>query len=255
MASEEVKPGDLVKIHYTIKVVEDGEEKVYATTREDVAKEAGLYSEGRRYGPVWVEVGKGRLIDALEKALIGMKVGEKKTVIAKPEEAYGEYDKSKVIAVSIKRLRAAGYERIQPGMEVKIGDSIGRVKRVTERYAYIDFNHPLAGKTLKIEVEVLEKAENDLEKAKAIALRHFGNAEVREEDGRLVIVINPRHLLASEFNELVLMAVDAIYSNTSYKTVDVVLRFELPRGEEGKQEAGGEEAGSGESGAAEASGG
>ena len=232
MSGDEIKPGDLVKIHYTIKVVEDGKETVYATTREDVAKEAGIYAEGKKYGPVWVEVGKGRLIDALEKALLNMKVGEKKEVIAKPEEAYGEYDKEKVIAVSIKRLRAAGYDRIQPGMEVKLGDSVGRVKRVTERYAYIDFNHPLAGKTLKIEVEVLEKAEKDLEKAKAIAVRHFGDAEVHEEDGKLTIIINPRHLLAPEFKELVLMAVDSIYTNTNYKNIDIILRFELPREEE-----------------------
>lgn len=168
----------------------------------------------------------------MEKALLNMKVGEKKEVIAKPEEAYGEYDKEKVIAVSIKRLRAAGYDRIQPGMEVKLGDSVGRVKRVTERYAYIDFNHPLAGKTLKIEVEVLEKAEKDLEKAKAIAVRHFGDAEVHEEDGKLTIIINPRHLLAPEFKELVLMAVDSIYTNTNYKNIDIILRFELPREEE-----------------------
>lgn len=258
MAGDEIKPGDLVKIHYTIKIVENGKETVYATTREDVAKEAGIYSEGKKYGPIWVEVGRGRLIDALEKALLSMKVGEKKEVIAKPEEAYGEYDKSKVVAVSIKRLRAAGYDRLQPGMEVKIGENVGRVKRVTERYAYIDFNHPLAGKTLKIEVEVLEKAESDLDKAKAIALRHFGDAEVTESDGRLLIVINPRHLLAPEFKELVLMAVDAIFTNTGYRSIDVVLRFEIPRSEEKGEEAGqaeGQEAEKESAGSGEASGG
>ncbi len=253
-----VEKGDLVKIHYTIKVLEDGEEKVYDTTREDVAKEAGIYKEGQRYGPVWVVVGTGRLIDALDEALIGMKVGERKEFIAPPEKAFGERDPNNVIVLSIKRLREiTGGRRITPGMEVEIGGRIGRVTKVTERFAYIDFNHPLAGKKVKFEVEVLEKATTDEEKAKALATRYFGSdVEVKSEGDTIIVKLPPHVILFSDLDAKIRTFLDNLYDHTSIGKVAVTIEFQFRRegGEEGENTPEGE--GGKESGEeAEASGG
>ncbi len=244
--SDVVEKGDLVKINYTIKVLEEGgKEVVYDTTLEEVAKQAGIYREDRRYGPVWVIAGVGKLIDALDKAIVGSRVGEKKVVIAKPEEAFGVYDKSKVVVVSRKRLREylGGNKPIRVGMEVEINGNVGKVTKVTDRFVYIDFNHPLAGKTLKIEFEVLEKAETDVEKAKAIVLRYFDEAEVSEEGGVLVIKLPPIAVIRRDLESILQSILSNIYDYTAAKGVRIVIEVDFRREEEEQAPGGGESSG------------
>ena len=68
------------------------------TSREDVAKQAGIYVDGRTYAPLKFVAGAGQMIKGFDKGVIGMKVGDEKTITLPPEEAYGEYDKSKILA-------------------------------------------------------------------------------------------------------------------------------------------------------------
>jgi len=241
-AKSEIKPGDLVKIHYTIIVLDDGKEQVYETTEEEVAKEAGIYDEKRRYGPVWVTVGQGRLIDALEEALLGAKVGETKEVIAEPEKAYGSYDKTLIKQIPLKRLRQAlGVNRIYPGMEVKLDNLTGRVVKVTERFAYVDFNHPLAGKTLKIVVKVLEKAESDSDKVKALAQRYFGSeVDVEEAEDSVIVKLPPSVVLFSDLDARIRTFLEHVYENTSVPKLVIKIEFEFKREEAGSEEEDGE---------------
>jgi len=243
-AKGEIKPGDLVKIHYTLIIVDDGNERVYDTTEEEVAKEAGIYDEKRRYGPVWVTVGQGRLIDAIEKALLGAKVGETKEVVAEPEEAYGPYDKSLIKPIPLKRLRQAlGVNRIYPGMEVEVEGATGRVVRVTERFAYVDFNHPLAGKKLKIILKVLDKAESDAEKVKALAQRYFGvEVEVEEAEEGVVVKLPPSIVLLTDLDARIRTFLERVYEQTRVPKVTLKIEFEFRRSEGGEDSEGPEEA-------------
>jgi FKBP-type peptidyl-prolyl cis-trans isomerase SlyD len=96
--------------------------------------------------------GKHQIIPGLEKAMTGMKVGEKKHVTVSAEEAYGPYDEKKKVSVPKNRIPAEATVgsrlRSQDGQEVKVvsieGDS-----------ATLDMNHPLAGKALVFDVHVL----------------------------------------------------------------------------------------------------
>ena len=72
-----VEKGNFVVFNYVGKF-EDGE--IFDTSYEDIAKKAGIYVEDRKYGPIGANVGVGELIPGLDEALIGMEVGEKKTV-------------------------------------------------------------------------------------------------------------------------------------------------------------------------------
>ena len=135
-----IKEGSKAKFDYTLTV--DG--KVADT------------SAGR--GPLEYTHGAGMIIPGLEKELLGMKVGDKKTVTVKPEEGYGL-----VLQEAIKRVPK---EAISNANELKVGDMVGAsngghtfravVKEIGEKESTLDFNHPLAGKELVFDVEIKE---------------------------------------------------------------------------------------------------
>jgi peptidylprolyl isomerase len=113
-------------------------------------------SHGRR--PLEVEMGAGSLIQGFEKALMGMSLNEKKTFTLEPKEAYGERDEELKKSFSRKE--------IPPGMAPEVGQNValtgpqgqqlpGWISSVGEEEVVVDLNHPLAGKSLTFEVEVV----------------------------------------------------------------------------------------------------
>ncbi|MDP8002617.1 MAG: FKBP-type peptidyl-prolyl cis-trans isomerase [Caldisphaera sp.] len=165
--------GDFVLINYTIKVKDGNNLKVQETTYQDVAKQAGIFDPNKKYGPYLVVIGKSQLIEAVDDAIKEMQVGEKKEIIAKPEKAYGVKREDLVIRLPVKQLRRYN---IPPkiGQKVEIGGRIGIIERLAERFAYIDFNHPLAGKDLSIDLEVVQKIDDFNDKVKYLVERWLG---------------------------------------------------------------------------------
>ncbi|NPA04606.1 MAG: peptidylprolyl isomerase [Crenarchaeota archaeon] len=162
--------GDFVLVNYTLRIKGTGE--VVDTTDPDIARKAGIYDEGKRYGPRLVVIGEGRLIKGLEKAIREMNVGEKKTVEIPPEEAYGKRDPSKVKILPRSYFTRQGI-RPEPGRMVDIGGRTGIIRSVTGGRVVVDFNHPLAGKTLEAEIEVVKKVDEVPEKVKLLLLRRL----------------------------------------------------------------------------------
>jgi len=154
-----IEAGDFVKFHYVGRF-ENGE--VFDTSYEDIAKENGIYVEERDYGPLEVHVGAGEIIPGLDEALIGMEVGEKKTVTVPPEKAYGMPNPELIIEVPISEFTRAGLEPVE-GLYVMTDSGIAKIREVGEETVKLDFNHPLAGKTLIFEVEIvgIEKEKNE----------------------------------------------------------------------------------------------
>ncbi|AKB82237.1 FKBP-type peptidyl-prolyl cis-trans isomerase SlyD [Methanosarcina barkeri 3] len=149
-----VKSGDTVKVDYTGKL-EDG--TVFDTSREDVAKQAGIYVEGREYAPLTFVVGSGQVIQGFDEGVIGMKVGEEKTLKIPPEEAYGEYDKAKILAVPIEELNLTNRSEI-PEVGQSLRDINGnqyKVTAVNDTHITLDVNHELAGKTLTFDIKLI----------------------------------------------------------------------------------------------------
>ena len=97
----------MVWIDYTVRV-ENG--SVYDTTLESVAREAGIYRSTITYEPTNFTLGNGSVIDGLDEAVLGMRVGEEKNVIIPPDKAYGAYDPTLTDAVprihSLQRVEA-----------------------------------------------------------------------------------------------------------------------------------------------------
>ncbi len=91
-----VEMGDTVQVDYTGKLP-DG--TVFDTSDPEVAKSAGDYQEGRPYQPLTVVMGANTVIKGFEDGLLGMKVGESRTLTIAPEDGYGPSDPTKIDVV------------------------------------------------------------------------------------------------------------------------------------------------------------
>ncbi len=165
-----VQKGDVIRLNYTGKVKETGE--IFDTTYEEMAKEAGIYSENAVYGPVPIAVGAGHVLKGLDEQLEGLEVGEKYEIIVPPEKGFGMRDPKLIKTFTLGQFRRQGIYPF-PGMPVEIETESGRklkgkVMTVSGGRVRVDFNHPYAGKHLVYEVEVVEKIEDPIEKVKAL---------------------------------------------------------------------------------------
>ncbi|MBJ7539682.1 FKBP-type peptidyl-prolyl cis-trans isomerase [Marinomonas transparens] len=109
--------------------------------------------------------GAQNIIDGLDKALQGKKSGEKLTVAVSPEEGYGEIHQE--LIQKVPRENFQGVDDIQVGMQFMAQTPDGQqpvtVIEVEEDGVMLDGNHPLAGKMLNFDVEVLEVREASAE--------------------------------------------------------------------------------------------
>ncbi len=138
---QQAKAGDTVSVHYT-GTLNDGSEFDSSKGRE----------------PLQFTLGEGQVIQGFDKAVDGMKVGDTTTVTIPAGEAYGEYLDAYVIRV--------GREEIPDDLEVEIGAELTltmndggnipvRVTDLSETSVTLDANHPLAGKDLIFEIELV----------------------------------------------------------------------------------------------------
>jgi len=152
--SRTVKSGDTVQVDYT-GMFENG--TVFDTSKEEVAKKAGLYVDGKNYTPLTFVVGSGQVIQGFDEGIVGMKVGEEKTLKISPEKAYGKYDETKILAIPIKELNLTNLSEL-PKAGQTISDTYGnrfKVKAVNNTHIIIDANNELAGKTLIFDIKLV----------------------------------------------------------------------------------------------------
>lgn len=166
--------GDIAHIDYDVWIVGPGEQKVlHDTTRADVAKGVDKYDEKRAYAAVPVVVGHDRVLKGLDEALVGAAVGETKEVTIPPEKGAGERDPKLVRLIP---MREFDRKEIVPetGMEVTIDGRRGTVSLVTRGRVRVDFNNPLAGRTLRYNVTVAKRAESVEDKVRGILDMDYG---------------------------------------------------------------------------------
>ncbi|MBL3540708.1 peptidylprolyl isomerase [Aminivibrio sp.] len=134
--------GKKIRVHYT-GTLSDGE----------------VFDSSRGRSPLEFTVGAGQMIPGFDKGVVGMKVGEERTLVLSPDEAYGKKRDDMVFTVS----RDVMPENYQPA----VGDTLQMMSRggssmsvtvtsVEEDSVELDANHRLAGKELTFKVELLE---------------------------------------------------------------------------------------------------
>ena len=162
--------GDFVLIDYVAKVKETGE--VFDTTVEDVAKKEKLFKEGEIYEPKLVAVGEGWVLKALDENLLTLELNKATPVEVPPDKAFGNRDPAKVRLVPLRRLIAKGITP-QLGMRIEFEGKIAIIRTMGAGRVQLDFNPPLAGKTLIYDVTVQKKLETQEEKINALIHRRI----------------------------------------------------------------------------------
>ncbi len=111
--------------------------------------------------PLKVTQGSHQLIPGVEKQLEGMAAGEKKQFTVAPAEGYGNVD-SKAFQEVDKKMVPADSQKVGAQLQGKTADGrtvFPRISEVKNETVVLDFNHPLAGKTLHFDVQVLDVAQ------------------------------------------------------------------------------------------------
>jgi FKBP-type peptidyl-prolyl cis-trans isomerase SlyD len=151
-------------------------DRLYDTTYEQDAKDAGIYNEKVKYQPMAYIVGSKKLFPALDKAISEAKVGEEFTVEIPAEEGAGARNPKLVETHSIKEFYRQEINPY-PGLTVSLGNKSGVVLSVGAGRVKVDFNNVLAGHDLKYVMTVVEEITDDAEKAKAIIEADFASAD------------------------------------------------------------------------------
>ena len=110
--------------------------------------------EGRE--PLKTTLGQGQLIKGFENGLLEMQVGESKTIEIPSEDAYGEYLEYLIQEVPLEQMPGDVEVGTQLFSQTEMGPVNFVVKEIKEMTVVLDANHPLAGKNLIFELEVLD---------------------------------------------------------------------------------------------------
>jgi len=155
-----VKPGDFLLVNFTLKVKESGE--TVDTTYDAVAKDTHLHRDESTYGPRFIILGEGWLPKGLEDSLVGLDIGKQTTVELPPDKGFGTRDPAKMRLVPLRRFREQGIP--SPGAQIELDGRAATVRAVGAGRVQVDYNHPLAGRTLIYEVSIEKVVEDDNEK-------------------------------------------------------------------------------------------
>src|SRR5947209_1427036 len=177
VTSETIEKGDIVWIDYDAWTVNpNGTLTLFDTTHDEAAKKEGKFDEKKVYIEVPVVVGRGRLFEGLEASLVGAKVGETIEVLIPPEKGAGDRDPR---LVELRTEREFLRLEISPevGLEVSFSSKHGVVTAASDGRVRVDFNNPLAGKTLKYVVKATRKAKTPEERVRAVIEMDYGLAD------------------------------------------------------------------------------
>jgi len=142
--TQTIQKGDVIQVNYK-------------GTLEDGTEFDSSLKEGRT--PLEFTVGAGRMIAGFDAAVVGMKLSQEKTVTLSPAQAYGTIDPAKIVEVSKEQLGDL-YNQIETGSQVSGPYGNATVVEKTATGAKIDFNHPLAGKTLIFWIKIEKITKN-----------------------------------------------------------------------------------------------
>ena len=142
---------------------------VFDTTDEEVAKEQGIYDENTRYDSFVIIVGKGHVVEGLDEDIVEKEAGYRGTVEIPPEKGYGEHKTELVKTYPTSKFT----EPPVKGMRAVVDGQQGMVVMTIGRRVRIDFNSPMAGKTLIFDYVIEEKIDDDLDKIKSLLQSYF----------------------------------------------------------------------------------
>jgi len=173
--SEGLSEGDIILVDYEAWT---GDGDLFDTTRDDVAEDNDWDMDEGGLDPMPVLLGDNRIVPGFEEALLDAEIGEPTEVEVPPTKAFGQHDSNRVRTYPRRDFEKKDLDA-QPGAQVEIDGQQGVVVQATASRVRVDFNHPMAGKTLSYDFEILEKVEDDEGKLEALIGLDYGVSEAR----------------------------------------------------------------------------
>ena len=191
MSGSEAQPklvnhyGDVLLIQFKEYYIDDnGNETLLSETKE----------------PIAVVIGSPGLHPAVANALMEMREGETRVIAINASDRVGPRDPMNIVTVPLKPLQDMGLNP-QVGQTVTLGMRAGRIIRVTEDSVTVDFNHPLAGRTIYSKVTLIKRLKKDAEGVRAVIKGAFGQyadvVVVKVRKGLIDIYMTPDVLMMS----------------------------------------------------------
>jgi len=199
-----MKSGDFVKIDYVGKIKESGE--IFDITKEDVAKKEGIYNPQFKYGPVPVIIDANFVMPGLNEALKEMNVGDKKTIEVPPEKGFGKREADLIKLIPESKFKEQDINPI-PGQTVTVNKAKGTILSNDGGRVRVDFNHPLAGKTLVYDVEIVEEIKDLEKRIKSIIFYFLGveeaDSEIKVNEKEVEIVFKKKYNILNETKQTI----------------------------------------------------
>lgn len=162
---------------YVTRVKETGE--VFDTTLEEEAKKGGILKENTVYEPMLIVVGEGWVLKGLDDSLVDLEINKPTTVEILPEQGFGLRDPNKIKLVPLRRFRGQKVAPY-PGAQVEIDGKLAVVRAVGAGRVQVDFNPPLAGKTLVYDLTVKDIIKDKSERIKALIHRRIPMVSIQK---------------------------------------------------------------------------
>ncbi|MCK4717995.1 MAG: peptidylprolyl isomerase [Thermoplasmata archaeon] len=186
---------DVIRLEYELWAKETSE--LVDTTKEEVAQDEGRFDPDVKYEPMPTIVDAGKLLPLMDKDLLKAKVGKEREVEIPAEEAYGKRDPKQVELHSIHEiLRLPEFKKKdevpQVGMDITLKGKKGMIISMTSGRVRVDFNHPMAGKTLVYKYKVVSKADTPEDKVAWIIEANYAKGgdfktEVKKDEAEIIL--------------------------------------------------------------------
>ena len=136
-----IKDGDTLRVHYT-----------------GTLADGTVFDSSKERDPLEFTLGRGMLIRGFEAAVLGREAGDVVTTTIPPENAYGAVDPELIFTVA--RAQVPSHIPLEVGTPLQLSNEQGQmdvtITEVDAEEVTLDANHPLAGKALTFEIEILE---------------------------------------------------------------------------------------------------
>ncbi len=177
-----IKNNDFIELNLTARIKDNN--KIFDTTIKKIAEENHFHNN-HDYKPIIICVGKNDVIKGLDEQLIGKEL-KKYTLEIPAEKAFGKkrHDLIKLVPTSLFTKQNI---KPVPGLQVNLNNIIGTIKSVSGGRTIVDFNHPLAGKDVTEEVELLRIVKDLKEKAESVLSQLTDKFEVSVKEDNLEI--------------------------------------------------------------------
>lgn len=222
-----MKEGEIIT--YDFEVYAD--EKLIATSIEELAKENDIHDEEYTYGPAYIISGMEGPFPGIKAAIDEVEEGGESEITVEPKEAFGERktrDVEQFRPKDVSYIASQQEKELERGVELEIQGRIGVISLVTASRVRVDFNHIHAGKIIKSKVKIVKVLEDRDELIRAILEMHTGKGDdfdFSEDDGVLIVKIPQIVSLDTDWAGMKLLVVSQLRRHSGIKNIRYVEEF------------------------------